>query len=266
MSPAVACPRNAKAMAGPTGQSWQLLKTERERQSPLQLIGFVGRYREGTEVSAEVSTSYPAHMPSDLSRAVGVIAPTIRGMGFHRFGQTFNREREPGLIQVVGIQGSQSSERFTVNLGIYVREVDQLMHDHMARYGPGLGTTKALRAELCWLEARIGDVGAPGSDWWYYAKSDATAEVRNRLLTEVTKALDASATRSSLIEWWESSPPRQPAWRLYPDTPIGFALLLRDRGRKGDAETVIRQVWSAAHGPFRGTVETYAEELGIPVS
>jgi hypothetical protein len=204
-------------------------------------------------------------MPSDLSRAVQVLAPTIRAMGFRRFGQTFNREREPGLIQVIGIQGSQSSERFTVNLGIYVREVDQLMHDHMARYGPGLGTTKVLRAELCWLETRIGDVGDAGSDWWYYARSDATDEVKNRLLAEVTKALDASATRSSLIKWWDSPPPRQPIWLLQKDTPIGFALLLRDRGRLGDAEAVMRQVWSDARGPFRSTVEVYAEELGILV-
>lgn len=207
-------------------------------------------------------------MAGELTKVVQDLTPTMRGWGYRRFGQTFNREPELGLIHVVGFQGSRSGDRFTVNVGIYLRDFDQLFSDWWTREGPGLGTKKALREELCWLRIRIGHLEVPGSDrWWPYTDLDtAIRDLGARLQSQVAPTLDSFATRRSLIAWWDSPPPRSPRWRLEPITPIGFALLLRDVGRLDDATAIVRGVWERARGPFRATVEVYAEELGLPIT
>lgn len=74
-------------------------------------------------------------MPSakELTGAVAELGPLLKSSGFRRFGVTFNRQTEPGLIHVVAFQGQQSGGTFTVNLGVYVREVDQLFDDWWGR-------------------------------------------------------------------------------------------------------------------------------------
>lgn len=42
---------------------------------------------------------------------------------------TFNRGPEPGLVHVIGLQTSESDDRFTVNVGVYVREIDLSLND-----------------------------------------------------------------------------------------------------------------------------------------
>jgi len=204
---------------------------------------------------------------AELTKVVQALAPTLRGSGYRRFGQTFNRECETGLIQVIGFQGGRSGDRFTLNVGIYVREIDQLWHDYWTREGPGLGTTKVLREESCWLRGRMGDLLAVADDcWWPYADSSgAIRDVGVRLQTQVEPVLGSLATRASLIVWWDSPPPRRPRWRLYATTCFGFALLLRDAGRHDDAMAIVQREWQQARGPFRGTVELYAEQLGLAI-
>jgi hypothetical protein len=164
-------------------------------------------------------------------------------------------------------RGSRSGSRFTVNVGIYLREVDQLYDDHWTRYGPELGTRKVLGEELCWLRARIGDLkSAPNDCWWPYVELDsAISEVGASLQTQVAPIMDSSATRASLIAWWDIPPPRSPQWRMELRTHLGFAKLLRDAGRLDDARAVVQWLWQQARGPFRGTVELYAEELDVPI-
>ncbi len=206
-------------------------------------------------------------MAAELTEVVRALAPTLRGWGFRRFGQTFNRERETGLFHVIGFQGSRWNDGFTVNVGIYLREVDQLFDDHWTRYGPGLGTKKVLREELCWLRTRIGRLEPTADDrWWPYTELDAAIQdVAARLQTHVAPTLDSSATRAALIAWWDSPPPRSPQWRLESRTPLGFALLLRDAGRVEEARAIVHRVWQHARRPFRGTVELHAERLGMPM-
>ena len=69
--------------------------------------------------------------PRELKRVIGGVGPELLRLGFKRFGTTFNREAE----HVIGFQASQSGDRFTVNLGVYVREVDALLHDWWGRSG-----------------------------------------------------------------------------------------------------------------------------------
>lgn len=219
---------------------------------------------------------YSRVMASRLDEAISKLGPALRKQEFHRFGRTFNREREPGLIQVIGFQGSQSATRFTVNIGIYVREVDALVLHHARGQGDALGRTKAVRAELCWLEARIGKLAAadPRDVWWEYEQlAEAVPDIERRLAHDVIPVLDQSATRAELIEWWEKSGSHAPVfslgprWGIAPPVRLGFVVLLNAAGRVDDARALLRSVWDEARQqPYRFTVEVVGEDLGLEVS
>ena len=104
--------------------------------------------------------------PPELTKVIVDVAPELRRLGFKRFGTTFNREADPGLVHVIGFQASRSCGDFFVNLGVYVREVDALLHVWWGRSGksgaPGLDA--AVRQEVCWLRMTLGQAGSITSD------------------------------------------------------------------------------------------------------
>ena len=101
--------------------------------------------------------------PKALTVAIRELAPALKDSGFRRFGNTFNCEVEPGLIQVVGFQASKWGDKFTVNLGIYVREVDKLFDDWWGRSMTGVpGRDGAVEEEVSWLRVRLGGVCEAG--------------------------------------------------------------------------------------------------------
>jgi hypothetical protein len=208
-------------------------------------------------------------MPVALNEAVKELGLSLRQEGYKRFGQSFNRETEPGLIHVLGFQGSKWGDRFTVNAGVYVREIDELFDDIMGREGAEAGRPKAVREGACWLRARIGDLDQqnPHDTWWPYAQMDAALlDLRQRLIADVGPALVAASTRSGLLAWWDQSTPRAPRWRLEPRSPLGFALLLRNADRVAEAQAIVQRLWEAAAGrPFQNVIEIQAERLELGV-
>ncbi len=77
---------------------------------------------------------------------------------------TFNREHEVGLVHVIGFQGRQWGGRFTINLGIYVREIDVIFDDWWGRQSKAResGRDGSVREEVCLLRARLGRLGPEG--------------------------------------------------------------------------------------------------------
>jgi len=99
---------------------------------------------------------------------------------------TFNRKPEDGLIHVVNFQGSKWGDKFTVNVGIYVREVDELLDDWWRRERKsGLpGHDGAVLESVCWLRERIGRFDSDGHDkWWSYGNPRTAATVSYTHLT-----------------------------------------------------------------------------------
>ena len=204
---------------------------------------------------------------SSLSAIVRSLSPDLKSVGFKRFGTRFNRESEEGLIHIVSFQGSMGGDRFTVNLGVYVVEIDKLLADWWGRAGkkgvPGRDT--AVPEQVCWLRARLGRVGADGSDlWWSYDDPDAAAQSVRARLDDLEAFFAKARTRSDLLYWWRD-PAHGPApWRTEPGTPLGFALLLRDAEHVADARDAVKRVCADTLGmPFHHMVAVIAEDLGF---
>jgi Domain of unknown function (DUF4304) len=205
--------------------------------------------------------------PTELTSVVRDLAPELRRLGFNRFGTTFNREVDPGLVHVIGFQGSKSDGRFTANLGIYVREVDVLLHDWWGRSGK-LGTPgrdAAVREEVCWLRARLGRAGVRGDAWWdYTAAPKATTDVAGLLGREGEAAFGETSSRAALVKWWRERSEMPVKWKIERPTPLGFALLLKDMGEVEEARAIVETVCREARGiPFFHMASVWAEELGF---
>jgi hypothetical protein len=205
--------------------------------------------------------------PTELTSVIRDVAPELRRLGFKRFGTTFNREPEPGLVHVTGFQGSQSGGKFAVNLGIYVREVDVLLHDWWGRSGKQgtPGRDVAVREEVCWLRTRLGRVGSRGDAWWDCAvAASAAADVAGILVREGEAAFGEASSRAALVEWWRERAEMHVKWKIERPTPLGFALLLKEMGEVEEARAIVETVCREARGiPFFHMASVWAEELGF---
>jgi hypothetical protein len=167
-------------------------------------------------------------------------------LGFKRFGTTFNREADPGLVHVIGFQASRSGGDFFVNLGVYVREVDAFLHDWWGRSGksgvPGLDA--AVREEVCWLRTRLGQAESIASD--------------------AERAFTTALNRMALVDWWLSRRSGSALWAIDGPAPLGFALLFKEMGRSEDARRIVEESCRQAAGkPFFDVVSVWAEDLGF---
>ena len=169
----------------------------------------------------------------------------------------------------MNFQGSDTGNRFTVNVGIYVREIDELLDDWWRREGKAgvPGRDGAVLESVCWLRQRIGHFGSDGHDqWWPYGNPETSAdEIRSRLLTHVEPVLSQQASRVGLIALWDAAQGGNLGWRNDARTPLGFALLLKQIGRAADAAGIVQQVCEDSQGiPFHGMAQVLAEDLGFP--
>jgi hypothetical protein len=205
--------------------------------------------------------------PPALKQVIGGVAPELRRLAFKRFGPTFNREVEPGLVHVVGFQASQSGDKFTVNLGVYVREVDAFLHDWWGRSGKSgrPGRDSSVRDDVCLLRARLGRAASRGDAWWSYAEPEsAVKDLAKLLVFDAEAAFAEVADRTLLVGWWSSRLERPPLWGIEGPTPLGFALLLKEMGRTEDARRIVEDACRDAAGrPFFHMVSVWAEDLGF---
>jgi hypothetical protein len=206
--------------------------------------------------------------PKEMTRAVAQISPQLKAVGFRRFGNYFNQQREAGLVHVVGFQASKWGDRFTVNVGVYVREVDQLFDDWWGRSKkPGLpGEEGVVKEYDCWLTARLGGIRHGGHDtWWDYANPDAAAvDVMARLNDDAMPAFAEVSTRTGLVEWWRGRDRSLFRWSIEPRAPMGFALLIKESGATQEAQTVVDAVAARTRGtPFRFRASVMAEDMGL---
>jgi len=205
--------------------------------------------------------------PKAMTAVVARLAPGLKADGFRRFGATFNRVTEPGLVHVVGFQASRWGDEFTVNLGVYVREIDDLFDSIWGGSKAGVpGVDGAVKEYECWLRARLGEIQRGGRDiWWRYTNLDAAvSDIAGRLQTDAMPAFGAAANREALMAWWRGRERQAFVWSVEPRKPLGFALLMKQSGQIDEAQAVFDAVSRAAQGkPFQFMVSVLAEEIGI---
>ena len=109
-----------------------------------------------------------------MKEVVGELQPLLKGHGFRKQRHTFNRECEPGLVQVVNFQmgpfdppGTDEIPglrenlygKFAVNLGIFVEELHG-QFSHVPR-------PKFVAEYYCEIRRRLGELmPGEGEYWW----------------------------------------------------------------------------------------------------
>jgi hypothetical protein len=203
--------------------------------------------------------------PKAMTGAIAQLAPGLRADGFRRFGTSFNRVTEPGLVHVVGFQGSKWGDEFTVNLGVYVREIDELFNSSWKKPKAGDEGIGAVKEYDGWLRARLSSIRRGSDLWWKYTKLDAAvADIAARLQADAAPAFGATASRAALMAWWRDRERQTFDWQIEPRAPLGAALLMKQSGAVDEAQAIVDAMCAKTEGTtFHNRVSVLAEEIGV---
>ena len=126
-----------------------------------------------------------------LDDIVRSVSPQLKAAGFRKKGRSWNREAEAGLIHVIGFQmgpfpvgdhhyvipGLRENlyGTYTVNLGVHIREVHELILKK--------GATPAFCQDYhCEMRARLGELARPPADKWWSLHGDGASDEMATLL------------------------------------------------------------------------------------
>ncbi len=204
--------------------------------------------------------------PKAMTGAIAQLAPGLKADGFRRFGTSFNRVTEPGLVHVVGFQGSKWGDEFTVNLGVYVREIDELFNSSWKKPKPGVeGVDGAVKEYDGWLRARLSSIRRGSDLWWKYTNLDAAvADIATRLQADAAPAFGATASRAALMAWWRDRERQSFDWQIEPRAPLGAALLMKQSGAVEEAQAIVDEMCAETEGKqYHHLVSLLADEIGV---
>ena len=141
-----------------------------------------------------------------------IIDPSLKELGFKKSQRTYNRQTEPGLVQVINFQmgrfeppstgpspvppwlKSDMYGKFTVNLGVFVEEVVKTL---------GLKPENFISEPSCMIRRRLGFlIGPERKDVWWNLDAPAeniTQEIKPLLLSIGFDFLNRFASRSAII-------------------------------------------------------------------
>ena len=206
-----------------------------------------------------------------LDAVVSRVSPVLKGAHYRRYGPTFNKERESGLVHVVNFQGSKWGDEFTVNVGVQIRELWELEME------AGYEVARRLRIEMpnlykrtpepaprkpskyvfeseCQLRLRLGQLIPPYQDkWWKYSRLEEAIKQVSDALTEMALLyLEMYASREDVAKHWMTDSPARfdGDWRVAKSGRdlLLKARLLKDLGRESDAEGLIEQALKESEG------------------
>jgi hypothetical protein len=207
-----------------------------------------------------------------MKEVVSRVAPLLRGRGFRKSRHTFNREPEPGLVQVLGFQMGQHHPpgtvelpdvrpnlygAFTINLGLWLQEAAEL-----SRPGP---RPKFVRDADCHVRWRIGNLLPKRGDWWW--RLDASVEelaglVDSLLVEDALPFLDRFDSREELLHAWHARDPLVSDYGTAP--PFTIAVVHAVRGEKEPAREIIAAELRETDRPQgRRWILDAAERLGL---
>jgi Domain of unknown function (DUF4304) len=200
------------------------------------------------------------------------LRPFFKERGFRAEKRTFNRRTSDGLTHVLQFQMGRFDPpgtnfipvlrenmygKFTVNVGVYVPEVFNLMF--------GCEKRSFIQEVDCCVRRRLGELGPHHQDLWWPAGADARIvdDLRVRCERDVlpffAKFETRDATLKELRELIETSAPGGPP-------RIVCAVILANRGQLDDArmllETQIREAAEPRHTEY---VLGLATKLGLDV-
>lgn len=216
-----------------------------------------------------------------MKQIVAAVHPILKEAGFRKRRHTFNRESEPGLVQVLNFQmgpyepGPQYEfppirvnlyGKFTINLGIFIAEIHERLTgknppDFVAEYY--CEVRKRLPELMPEHELPVTDKGV---GWWSLdAPSDGTAHEMRRLVPKYGMSFfESLRTREAVIRWWFEERDQS---GFPPRAPLSIAVIEFERGRHDRAEALIRDYVAAGfrNPGHREFVEKVAGSMGITI-
>lgn len=194
-----------------------------------------------------------------LNEALDGIRRRLSNVGYTRYGDTFNRVTEPGLTHVVNLQLSKyvTEFEFTVNLGIYLDEVAEVLRLPRAPNPP-------VKESQCQLRTRLSEIMTSGKDVWSRLDRGSTEEVGRALEDYGLPFLERFTSRAKIVQEWERLGSKYwPSWT----NPLIAAVLLANAGKREEANRVLRREYEQTRGePRAKQVEETIRKLGFEVS
>lgn len=174
----------------------------------------------------------------------------LKTIGYRKFGHTYNRETEPGLIQVINLQAapyfSSIHGLFTLNLSVYIREVEEV------RFESPLPRGQHVKEYDGDFRMRLDELIVRGYDplhfydaksrWWRIEEDTQGigAEITILLQRYGQPYLDEYNSRAAILDHWakieNDSPDLENDWHVFWLHRIAAIIL----AKQGDLETAKR--------------------------
>jgi uncharacterized protein DUF4304 len=204
-----------------------------------------------------------------MKEVVRELHPLLKERAFRKQRHTFNRECEPGVIQVINFQmgpyevgdpveipGLRENlyGKFAVNLGVFIEE----LHDHFSH----TPRPTFVAEYYCEIRRRLGEMMLGTGEYWWSLDHDTAAvadDVRQALVEYGFPFLDRLVSRDLIIRAWYRTgnsvgfPPRG---------DLAIALLHWHRGEKDVAAAAVRRYLA---GDLQPGHREYVEKLVAPL-
>lgn len=219
-----------------------------------------------------------------MDQVQGRIDADLAEIGFERQGRTYNRQLNGGLVQVISFQMGQylSDElpapsrrparfgKFTVNLGIFMPEVDQVWN--YRRYQRLAGMPPFLLESDCVIRGRLGILVPPYVDRWWNLDGDIDAigaDVWRLLRRYGCPFLEGLSSYEAVLQVWQEdgAAGRRAGWFGAPARVV-VAIMLAGRGDLDGASILLRDEYHErkACGLYTQFIVERARLLGIPTN
>jgi hypothetical protein len=205
-----------------------------------------------------------------------LIDPSLKGLGFRKSQRTYNRQTEPGLVQVINfcmgrfelhsagslpIPARADLDRygkFTVALGIYVEEVWKTL---------GLKSAKYISEPHCMIRQGLGPlIDREGKDCWWNLDDPAAviaAQIKSYLLSAGLDFLNRFGSKSAIMAGYVPYNDRD--GNGSPRSRLDIGVILAARGDITGAKRLFREHLSrpGIHPHHVVYVKELATNLGI---
>jgi len=203
------------------------------------------------------------------------LAGLLKSAGFSRHGRSFNRRTEDGLVQVVNLETGRPalgtvpplppdlahlardlSGRFTINLGVHVKEI----WDNDNAVPPGT----IIQDQHCQIRTRLAELYRLPDAWWPLDQPPhvLALDIGRRMSAMGLPFLDRFGTRAAIIRGWVAF--NDDELLLSSRARVDVALLLAMRGETAGATRLLGEQAKAT--PLRGHadyVRALARKLGL---
>jgi hypothetical protein len=213
-----------------------------------------------------MAKSKPAQAMDELRAG---IRRFLTALGFRARARAFNRTTSDGVTQVIEFQlgrfdppgthyvGFRQSlyGKFTVNLGVYVPEVDEYTF-------PGGGERSFVHEYDCCIRTRLGDVGPEHSDLWWdlEAGRDHAAELLQRFERDALPFFAQFETRDAILAQLS----KEAAIPFTGRPRIVRAIIMAIRGQRAEARAFLAaQAREHSNHPHSAMVHALANKLGL---